>query len=150
IDVKPSSKIANPWIAMNGALDQVCDLPATREFVAATHNGTLVELPKVGHGYSVPMNWLPQFLSAFHQLAPDPRAELPPPPAPLADLPLIEVPTMGTGDTFAVLLSGDGGWAGLDKDVAAALAAQKIPVVGVDSLRYFWQPRTPDALAADL
>jgi type IV secretory pathway VirJ component len=34
--------------------------------------------------------------------------------------------------------------------VAAALAAQNIPVVGLDSLRYFWQARTPDALAADL
>ena len=56
----------------------------------------------------------------------------------------------GARDTFAVLLSGDGGWAGLDKDVAASLAAQGIAVVGLDSLRYFWQARTPDALAADL
>ena len=44
-----------------------------------------------------------------------------------------------TSDTFAVLLSGDGGWAGLDKEVAAALAARGIPVAGIDSLRYFWQ-----------
>ena len=74
---------------------------------------------------------------------------LPPPPATLADLPLVEVPATGTGDTFAVLLSGDGGWAGLDQDVAAALSTQGIPVVGLDSLRYFWTPRTPDGLAAD-
>jgi type IV secretory pathway VirJ component len=36
------------------------------------------------------------------------------------------------------LLSGDGGWAGLDKNVAAALSAKGVDVVGVDSLRYFW------------
>ncbi len=78
------------------------------------------------------------------------HAALPPPPASLADLPLIEVPSAGHGDVFAVLLSGDGGWAGLDKDVAAALAAQGISVVGLDSLRYFWTARTPDTLAADL
>ena len=150
IDVQASTKIGNPWIAVNGALDQVCDLPMTRDFVARTHNATLVELPKVGHGYSVPKNWMPQFLTAFRTLAQDPRAALPPPPVTLGDLPLVEVPASGASDTFAVLLSGDGGWAGLDKDVAAALAAQRIPVVGLDSLRYFWQARTPDALAADL
>ena len=149
IEVQPSAKIGNPWIAMNGALDQVCDLATTRAFVSRTH-GSLVELPNVGHGYSVPKNWLPQFLTAFRTLAQDPRAALPPPPATLADLPLVEVPATATSNTFAVLLSGDGGWAGLDKDVAAALAAGGIPVVGLDSLRYFWQARTPDALASDL
>jgi type IV secretory pathway VirJ component len=150
IDVLPSAKLAGPWVVLNGAQDQVCDLGAAREFVAQTHNASLVELPKVGHGYSVTRNWLPQFLTAFHSLEQETRAALPPPPASLADLPLVEVPAAGRGDQFAVLLSGDGGWAGLDKDVAAALAANGISVVGLDSLRYFWTARTPDALAADL
>ncbi len=69
---------------------------------------------------------------------------------PLADLPLIEVPSAVAGDTFAVMLSGDGGWAGLDKEVARAVAAAGIPVVGFDSLRYFWTKRTPEDLARDL
>ena len=46
-------------------------------------------------------------------------------------------------------MSGDGGWAGLDQDVAAALSAKGIPVVGLDSLRYYWTARTPEGLAAD-
>src|SRR3546814_3102258 len=54
------------------------------------------------------------------------------------------------GDSFAVLLSGDGGWAGLDKDVGEALKMHGIPVVGIDSLRYFWGKRTPDGLAQDV
>jgi type IV secretory pathway VirJ component len=150
IDVLPSAKLGNPWVVLNGAQDQVCELAGAREFVAQTHNATFVELPKVGHGYSVTRNWMPQFLTAFHSLERDTHAALPPPPASLADLPLVEVPATGNGDVFAVLLSGDGGWAGLDKDVAAALAAQGISVVGLDSLRYFWTARTPDSLAADL
>jgi type IV secretory pathway VirJ component len=150
IDVLPSAKIGNPWIVLNGAQDQVCDVGAAREFVAQTHNATFVELPKVGHGYSVTRNWMPQFLSAYHALETETHAALPPPPASLADLPLVEVPTAGNSDVFAVLLSGDGGWAGLDKDVASALAAQGISVVGLDSLRYFWTAQTPDTLAADL
>src|SRR5262249_40440659 len=44
----------------------------------------------------------------------------------------------------------DGGWAGLDKEVASALAERGIPVAGVDSLRYFWKERTPAGLATDI
>ena len=150
VDFLPSAKLGNPWVVLHGEQDQVCPLPATREFVSQTHDASLVELPKVGHGYSVSRNWMPQFLAAFKSLDRETRSALPPPPATLADLPLIEVPAAGHGDAFAVLISGDGGWAGLDKDVAAALAADGIPVVGLDSLRYFWTARTPDTLAADL
>ena len=74
-------------------------------------------------------------------------------PAGLKDLPLIEVaatPAASAAESFAVMLSGDGGWAGIDKDIAAALAGEGIPVVGLDSLRYFWTRRTPESTAADL
>jgi type IV secretory pathway VirJ component len=67
-------------------------------------------------------------------------------------LPIIEVPASSTADAsdaFAIIMSGDGGWAGLDQDVAAAVSARGIPVVGLDSLRYFWTARTPDSIAAD-
>src|SRR5205807_951736 len=40
----------------------------------------------------------------------------------LADLPLLELPVPGsTGESLAVIVSGDGGWAGLDRDVASQL-----------------------------
>ena len=64
---------------------------------------------------------------------------------PISDLPLIVVPaTTDATDTLAVIVSGDGGWAGLDKSVSRALAARGISVVGLNSLRYFWHRRTPD------
>jgi len=66
-------------------------------------------------------------------------------------LPLIEVPAKGTeAPVWALVLSGDGGWAGLGRDLGHALAAQGVSVVGFDSLRYFWGRRTPEGLAADL
>jgi type IV secretory pathway VirJ component len=71
-------------------------------------------------------------------------------PQALAELPLTEVVAAKRGDTLAILLSGDGGWAGLDKQVAAAIAQQGISVIGLDSLRYFWNERTPEDLARDL
>ena len=73
----------------------------------------------------------------------------------LHDLPLHEVPATdgahaAAGDWYAVLLTGDGGWAGLDQDVSGALAAAGIPVVALNSLKYFWKARDPDAAARDL
>lgn len=68
-----------------------------------------------------------------------------------ADLPLVEVPASnGTSDTLVVFISGDGGWAKLDKSMAAVFAAQGMPVVGLNSLQYFWTKRTPESASADL
>jgi len=67
------------------------------------------------------------------------------------DLPLIELPApVGASDTLAVIVSGDGGWAGLDKSVSRALVARGISVVGLNALRYFWHARTPDETARAL
>jgi type IV secretory pathway VirJ component len=149
-----SKSNVTPWIAFQGDADQVCSPQGTRAFVAATSSAELVWLPKVGHGYSVERNWLPQFRVAYQKLAAHaapPKVTLPE----VADLPLVEVPATasaaaGTESLFAVLLTGDGGWAGLDQDVASALAARGIPVVGWNSLKYYWQDRTPEAAARDL
>ena len=56
----------------------------------------------------------------------------------------------GLGEVFAVILTGDGGWAEIDKSIAARLAAAGVPSVGWSSLEYYWTPRTPEAAAADL
>lgn len=81
-------------------------------------------------------------------------AALAPPPVAagdaLSDLPLEELPTATPADAFAVLYSGDGGWRDLDKEVAAILRKDGLPVVGVDSLRYFWTRKSPETVAADL
>ena len=142
------------WVAFQGDSDQVCEPEGTRKFVAATKNAELVWLPKVGHGFSVERNWLPQFKAAYAKLAAHaapPKVTLPE----VADLPLVELtatgaPAAGEEDAFAVLLTGDGGWAGIDQDVSAALARRGIPVVGLNTLKYFWHERTPETAARDL
>jgi type IV secretory pathway VirJ component len=67
-------------------------------------------------------------------------------------LPLIEVPARTTSATplFAVLISGDGGWAKIDQSISEHLAANGIPVVGLNSLQYFWTKRAPETLAHDV
>jgi type IV secretory pathway VirJ component len=66
------------------------------------------------------------------------------------NLPIVEIPAPHAGDLMAVIYSGDGGWRDLDKQVGEVLAKDGVPVVGVDSLRYFWRARTPMETAADL
>ena len=66
-------------------------------------------------------------------------------------LPLIRVPaTSGTSDTAVVFVSGDGGWAAIDKGISKVFAANGMPVTGLDALKYFWKKRTPEEAAADL
>lgn len=72
-------------------------------------------------------------------------------PQDVADLPLTEVtPTAAHARTerIAILLTGDGGWAGLDQGVAEALAADGVQVIGLSTLKFFWQRRSPDETAA--
>jgi type IV secretory pathway VirJ component len=66
------------------------------------------------------------------------------------DMPVVDVPASGPGETVILFYSGDGGWRDLDRDVADELAKRGYPVVGIDTLRYFWQHKTPEQGAADL
>jgi type IV secretory pathway VirJ component len=49
-----------------------------------------------------------------------------------------------------VIYSGDGGWRDIDKQIGEALSRGGAPVVGVDSLRYFWRRKSPEQVARDL
>lgn len=63
---------------------------------------------------------------------------------------IVELPTKPLHDTMAIMISGDGGWRDLDKTVAGLLQAQGVPVVGLDSLRWFWSHRTPEETGREL
>jgi type IV secretory pathway VirJ component len=77
-----------------------------------------------------------------------PAASAPPLPEDIADLPLIEVPAQGTAaPRVAIIITGDGGWAGLDIAVADQLAKRGIAVVGLSTVKYFWQTRKPEEAA---
>src|SRR6185369_4206461 len=71
-----------------------------------------------------------------------------------ADLPLTEhalrAGSAAPTGVMALLISGDGGWASIDRKVASGLVRRGVPVVGLDSLRYFWHERTPEQTASDV
>jgi type IV secretory pathway VirJ component len=66
-------------------------------------------------------------------------------------LALIDVPpARGSSETLVVIVSGDGGWAKIDKSISGVFANEGMPVVGLNSLQYFWTKRTPETAAHDL
>ena len=148
----PASTLEVPWIALAGQADKVCGAAAVDTFVRQVPNGTLVLLPKVGHGFSVPRNWLPQLKSAVLRLDGEREpAGFVPATAPIGDLPVVEVPAHpAVGRRMAMVITGDGGWGATDRGIARALAGRGVPVVGLNALHYFWKRRTPQEAGADL
>jgi len=149
----PAAHLEVPWVAFQGQIDQVCFPNDVEKYVKQVKGAEIVLLPKVGHGFSKPPRWEPQFRAAFDRMVAEaPAAKAPERDLRLGDLPLIEVPSTEKppGDTLAVFISGDGGWADIDRSVSAAIAAKGVPVVGLSSLKYFWTTRTPESTAADL
>ena len=157
----PATKLSAPWVALQSSAPTsfarrsgpLCEARATQAFIDTISGAQSVALPAAASAANAPpVTATEPFKTAFAKLVAQRKAPPPPPPAAVSDLPIIEVPAQpGTSsELFAVLLSGDGGWAVLDKEVAAALSKSGVSVVGIDSLRYFWTPRTPASAAADM
>ncbi|HEX3602735.1 MAG TPA: AcvB/VirJ family lysyl-phosphatidylglycerol hydrolase [Steroidobacteraceae bacterium] len=143
LDLKPLKSLGNPWVALQGAEGSECPAAASRDFVSRVHGAAIAMLPQVSDQ---------SVSAAFVKLAAANLNRFVAPPAELGDLPVVEVPAQPgapPADAFAIIMSGDGGWAGIDQNIASALSAKGIRVVGLDSLRYYWTKRTPDGVAAD-
>jgi type IV secretory pathway VirJ component len=147
---EPAKTLKQPWVALQGQQDQVCAPAAVDDFGAQMPGSQVIKLPKVGHGFGVERNWMPQFLDAYQAIIERLNAPRALRPQQINDLPVNEVHAQGTSDEFALLLTGDGGWAGLDQELAAHLAANGLPTVGLNSLKYFWTQRTADEAAQDV
>lgn len=149
----PMERVGAPWFALASRPDATCPGQRVAEFVGRVGNARLVSGPAVADQGAVGATGPDPLVALLQWL--DPR--IPDQVATqqgqsdVADLPLTEVPaTKAGGGALAVMLSGDGGWAALDRGVAAALAAQGIGTVGWDSLSYYWKARSPEEAAGDL
>ncbi len=66
-------------------------------------------------------------------------------------LPLVERPAAsGTAGPLVVLLTGDGGWANADQNVADALVARGAPVICFNMRAYLERRRDPNEVAGDV
>lgn len=142
----PNRRNRIPWILVqDGQTGQVA--VQTQRIVSAVPGARLIRLPPG----SDRIGWA-QLASVVTSLLPPPPPAQPVGQFALPDMPLTLVPATrpGRSDLMAIAYSGDGGWVGIDRDLAARIAAAGIPVVGVDSLAYFWTARTPQGAGRDL
>jgi dienelactone hydrolase len=56
------------WRILQGEGDEVCDPKFAGEFAAGQRDSKAIMLPKVGHGFGVPKNWMPQYQQSLHDL----------------------------------------------------------------------------------
>lgn len=147
--LEPNKKLLSPWVVLTGTRSDVCDAALTRAFVAAMPSARWTSVHETGQHDVDDHNWRTVLELTLATLK-TPATETHHTTA-LADLPLIEVRAKSdTSDTLIVIVSGDGGWASIDRDLATSLSALGHSVVGLNSLEYFWKRRTPDSAARDL
>jgi type IV secretory pathway VirJ component len=148
VSFSPAGHLPAPWVVLQGEQDAACPAGQAIAFAGKVRGARTVLLPRVGHGFSVTGHWTPQLRTILTAMSP--AASPPPARAPgVADLPVVELPVRGS-KRLAVIVSGDGGWASLDRQIGEALSGAGVSVVGLNSLQYFWHRRTPDGAAADL
>ncbi|MBU8896431.1 virulence factor family protein [Corallococcus sp. M34] len=174
---EPARGLLEPWVVLVSEKDPAHPVQALQDSLRGMKSAQVMTVPGSTSLRRAPVeSWKAALGAAYDAVATPLESErLPPPATPLSgadaglapdastvaastpspesvsDLPLIEVPAVKQGgDTLALLVTGDGGWANLDKEVARALSEQGIPVVGWNSLRYFWKRRTPGETATDV
>jgi len=63
----------------------------------------------------------------------------------VSDLPVTIIPAKKAGPDLMVLyISGDGGWNTFSQNLCNQFAAAGVPVVALNSLKYFWSRKTPE------
>jgi type IV secretory pathway VirJ component len=150
VAITPNPKFAPAWTVVHGDRDTVCDAAAARTFTNAIPAAKLIALPQAGHDLQGSDAWWPRLRQDYSaMLVKDAASNVVADSLP--ELPLVEVPAKAAeGDVLAVIISGDGGWAALVQDLSAVLSARGIPVVGLNSLKYFWHARSAEETAADV
>lgn len=145
IALKPVTRLPTTWFVFQNK--PACDAGMAAQFVRSIQLARLAEIP----GATGEEHWLPQVSALLQWLDPGIVRQVQP-DASVGGVPLTEMPVSEGPDRpqLAVMFSGDGGWALLDRAVTAELAKHGLPVVGWDSLSYFWKARQPDEVALDL
>ncbi|MBN9684176.1 MULTISPECIES: virulence factor family protein [unclassified Corallococcus] len=167
--LEPPRELSQPWVLLGAEQDPVHPVKAARDFTRSLTTARVLTVPGPGLARMPVDTWRGALLAAHDAAAAPLSSEVLPPvstsasppdagtrallgDASVEGLPLVEVPATSQppGDTLALFVTGDGGWASLDQKVSESLAAQGLPVVGFNSLRYFWKRRTPEETSADV
>ncbi|WP_159467606.1 AcvB/VirJ family lysyl-phosphatidylglycerol hydrolase [Dyadobacter sp. 3J3] len=154
--LESATNLQEPFIALQGMQDQVCDFKTTASFLKQIPNAKTIALQKVGHGYSVQKNWVPQLKDSFNEIISKKIAEVKNnyeeiSESQLKDLPIHAISSSSNPEKPMVLLiTGDGGYTSFDQAFCKEIADNGMPVIALDALKYFWNEKTPASTTADV
>ncbi|MBY0508854.1 MAG: hypothetical protein K2P94_01760 [Rhodospirillaceae bacterium] len=149
--LEPVDQATDTWVALPSAPPESCPASTGADFFGGIDGARILPASKADWGDAP---WQADVSLTIVRM----RSKLSVEPvsgSDLADLPLHEqratapIP-VALRDTLAIIVTGDGGWAGFDRDLADSLAGAGVNVVGLNSLQYFWRQRTPDETAQAL
>lgn len=148
---RPVLKPQGRLVLLQAAGDQRFPLAEAERFAGQVPGARVARLEGAGQDAADPALWRAAFREALDSVA---QAKAAPKaasgPQDVDDLPLVELPSERPGKTLAVIVTGDGGWAGIDQHIGEILAQHGVSVVGFNSLKYFWNARQPEEMARDL
>ncbi len=157
VRLRPELDLDDPWVALD-VPGPACEAGSLQEFAAgvkraaiipASTSATPAASAASGSGDAQIRAGFDK-LVALHQQREKERVEEAKAEA-FPDLPIVEVPGAGPWrGRIAVLITGDGGYVGLDDRLGNRLSGSGVPVAAIDSLNYFWKTRTPESATADL
>ncbi|MFL6263843.1 MAG: AcvB/VirJ family lysyl-phosphatidylglycerol hydrolase [Thermoanaerobaculia bacterium] len=149
IRLLPNPAIQNPWLLLEHP-GLKCATGAPSDFLKAVGTAKPVPAPA---GVAPQEAWrkqLPKALAVLDEYQRQMDAKMAA-RGDVKDLPLVEVESQGPAkDALAVIVTGSGGFVGLDRKMGNQLTGRGVPVVGLSSLGYFWQVRTPQGSSEDL
>lgn len=132
----PDASLGDPLVVIGKEPVKGCTVDSVADYLKQIPAASL----QAGAG-----DWMPQFQAAVEMM----KRKAAPRPSVVTDLPLYEYPS-AEKDTLVIILSGDGGWVDLGRDLADTMIAQKYAVVGFDTLQYYWHLRDQETSANDM
>ncbi len=145
----PNPAIENPWLLLDHP-GLKCAAGSPANFLKTVDTAKLVPAPAGVAPQEVWKKQLPQALKVLDEYQRQIDAKMAT-RGDVKDLPLVEVEAQGPAkDALAVIVTGSGGFVGLDRKMGNQLTLRGVPTVGLSSLGYFWQVRNPQGSADDL
>ena len=144
-EIIPGQQVPAPWTVVNSSEQSpTAKSKAAKDFVRSVDNGKYITGTTTDPDFSPDV-----IMSAFENFLVPVNASS---GSSMAILPLTEIQGANAPvtDTMAVFYSGDGGWTGLDQQIATEMAKQGVPTIGISSLKYFWGAQTPASSGKDL
>src|SRR5436305_3140082 len=145
----PNPAIQNPWLLLERPGLKCASGPPT-DFLKTVSTAKLIPAPAGVPPQEAWKKQLPKALPILDEFQRQMDAKMAT-RGEVKDLPLVEVPAQGPAkDALAVIVTGSGGFVGLDRKMGNQLTLRGVPVVGLSSLGYFWQVRSPQGSSEDL